>query len=170
MVAPALLDAFDAFMAARKRVVSADVPQRWTAGLIEHERIAKWPLEIDGELRGAQLAVIGFPRERELMFRVGILFPAMICRLDYTDEVHSNTARIAEDRVPPMIRGPHYHSWRLNRRFFKGVTQIPRLHNAESYGRTNSFDSALRWFCAETNIESLPASHRVELPFLERFL
>ena len=33
----------------------------------------KYPLEIEGEQRGAQLMIVGFPNEPPLKFRIGIL-------------------------------------------------------------------------------------------------
>jgi hypothetical protein len=116
--------------------------------------------------------VVSFPRERNLKFRLGILFPAMICRLDYTDETHTNSlSGVLLHAVPRTVTGPHYHSWPLNRRFFRGVTVAQKLHDAVPYnepGRT--FDAILRWFCADTNIESLPPGHLIALPAPELLL
>ena len=129
----------------------------------------KYPLEVGGELPGAQLMVVGFPRERGLKFRVGILFPTMIRRLDYTDETHTNSQYgIATMGLPDVVVGPHCHSWPLNRRFFRGVTVPPKLHDAIPYGEPGrSFDATLRWFCADTNIEALPANHAIGRPPVE---
>jgi hypothetical protein len=116
--------------------------------------------------------VVGFPREPVLKFRLGILFPAMICRLDYTDEWHVNSLDgVQAGHVPYAVEGPHYHSWKLNRRFFRGSTVPLRLHDATQYreqGRT--FDAVLRWFCADTGIESLPPNHQIALPPYELLL
>ena len=125
-----------------------------------------YPLEVGGELLGAQLMILCFPQERSLKFRLGLLYGGMVCRLDYTDETHPNTlGGQAEFGLPPVVIGPHYHAWPLNRRFFHGVTKAPKLHDACPYnepGRT--FDAVLRWFCRDTGIESLPANHRIALP------
>ena len=105
-------------------------------------------------------------RERNFKFRLGILFPAMICRLDYTDETHSNSiSGFLLRAVPYVVTRPHYHSSPLNRRFFRGITAPQTLHDAVPYnepGRT--FDAILRWFCADTNIESLPPGHPISVP------
>src|SRR5947209_6695359 len=146
-----IVGAIDTFMATPKRIVGYDSAAQWAPGFTPHEVVTKYPLEIDGELRGSQLMVVGFPRERSLKFRLGVLFPAMICRLDYTDETHTNSlAGYLAGRVPLEVQGPHYHSWPLNRQFFRGVTVPPKLHDAVLYnqpGRT--FDAILRWFCAD---------------------
>ena len=84
--------AVNAFLAAPKRIVGYDVLPLWAPAFVPGTVEMEYPLEIEGELRGAQLMIVGFPRERELKFRIGILFPAMICRLDYTDETHQNSA------------------------------------------------------------------------------
>lgn len=164
-----IVAAVDAFMATPKRIVGHDTAPQWGPGYSHHEVVVKYPLEIGGELRGSQLMVVGFPRQRDLKFRLGILFPAMICRLDYTDETHINSVSgFLSGRVPYKVTGPHYHSWPINKRFFRGPTVPPKLHDAVPYeeaGRT--FDAVLRWFCANTAIESLSPSHRIELPAYE---
>jgi len=159
-------------MASPKRIVGAEFAPQWGPGFTPHEVVAKYPLEIEGEMRGSQLSVVGFPHQRELKFRLGILFPAMICRLDYTDETHPNSIDGAmSGAVPPIVVGPHYHSWPHNRRFFRGVTKPPELHDAIPYpGNARTFDSVLRWFCADTNIESLPPGHAIALPPPDRFI
>ncbi|XSC46267.1 hypothetical protein ACF1BQ_010475 [Bradyrhizobium sp. RDT10] len=124
-----------------------------------------------GELTGAQLMVVGFPDAGFLKFRLGILFPGAVCRLDHTDETHPNAHRILEDNVPVMVRGPHYHSWRVNRRFCRAGNLPPKLHNAENFVTgARSFDAILRWFCAENNIVGIGPDHRIELPRPERLL
>ena len=98
-------------------------------GFTPYEQATKYPLQVEGELRGAQLMLVGSPRERDLKFRVGILFPAMICRLDYTDETHVNSSEgFLRDRVPKSVTGPHYHSWQLNRAPF------PQHEGAKAFG------------------------------------
>jgi hypothetical protein len=148
--------AVDAFMAAQKRILGHDNAPQWGPGFSPYEIVTKYPLEVEGELRGAQLMVVGFSRERNLKFRLGILFPAMICRLDYTDETHANSiSGFLMRALPYAVAGPHYHWWPLNRRFFRGVTVPPKLLDAMPYNEpARTFDAILRWFCAETNIES----------------
>jgi hypothetical protein len=157
---------FDAFMATIKRIRGSDSPPVWGPGFTRYEQQMLYPLEVAGELPGAHLSIIRFPRERALKFRLGLLYGGMVCRLDYTDETHVNSlAGAGSGIVPPVVSGPHYHSWPLNRRFFHGATKPPRLHDATPYNHSGrSFDGILRWFCADTMIESLPANHRIELP------
>lgn len=161
-----IVAAVDSFMAASKRIVGYDSAPSWAPGFSPHETVMKYPIEVDGELRGAQLMVVGFPRQRALKFRLGILFPAMICRIDYTDETHTNTVDgVMAGTVPAVVNGPHYHSWPTNRRFFRGVMTPPKLHDALPYtGAARTFDAVLRWFCADTNIASLPGNHSIGLP------
>jgi hypothetical protein len=165
-----LIAAADAFMATRKRILGAQSPPQWAPGFTSRELVTKYPLELSGELRGA-LMVVGFPHERALKFRLGILIPAMIDRLDHTDETHANSIDgVLTGAVPPVVTGPHHHSWPLNRRFFHGMTMSrpPKLYYAAPFtepGRT--FDAVLRWFCDDTNIEPLPTDHRIELPRAE---
>jgi hypothetical protein len=160
-----IVAAVTAYMAARKRIIGYDTAPTWGPGFSVHEVVMKYPLEVEGELRG-QLMVVGFPRERDLKFRLEILLPGPVCRLDYTDETHPNSLEgYTMGLVPLSVTGPHYHSWPVNQRFFRGVTKPPKLHDALPYdeaGRT--FDAILRWFCTDTNIESLPGGHLIALP------
>jgi hypothetical protein len=160
-----IVSAINDFMATPKAVLGVEGQPVWAPGWTEHERVMHYPIEVGGEFRGAQLMVVAFPRAPDLKFRLGILFPAMIARLDFTDETHPNSMGAVMDGLPSFVTGPHYHSWRVNSRFFHGVTKPPKLHNAEPFIEpVHSFDAALRWFCADTNINGLPANHRIELP------
>jgi hypothetical protein len=164
-VSAALLERIDTFMAMPKRVAGADSSPTWARSFSRYERQMDYPLEVAGELIGA-LRIVCFPQQQDLKFRLGLLYAGMICRLDYTDETHPNTIDgVRGCGLLPWLRGPHYHSWPLNRRFFQGVTKPPELHDATPYtegGRT--FDAILRWFCRDAGIESLPANHRIALP------
>ena len=159
------LGLLDTFMAAPKRIVGADTVPAYLPGYSRNERVAKYPLEIAGEQPGAYFSVTANPSKPPLFFRLQIMFPACLCRLDFTDEFHINSLRVPLDGVCYSVRGPHYHSWPINRRFYKSLDKPVELSNAEPLpdcGR--SFDAVLRWFCQDNKIESLPASHLIELP------
>ncbi len=163
--------AIDNFMAAPKRVVRPDGAGQWRrGGASEDERELQWPLEIDGEqIPDAFLKVVGWVRERTY-FRLMMLNPMAICPLDYTDETHGNPPPHM-DGIPPLVVGPHYHSWPINRRFFSQRDPPVELSNAISYpGGGQSFDAILRWFCHDVNIEPLPPGHLIGLPRLEQLL
>jgi hypothetical protein len=161
---PHFLRTIDAFMAAEKHLVGAEAPMVWQPGGNAYEMVIKLPIEVGGEFMGANLQVTGYPRERALKYRLGIIFPPAICRLDYvTDETHSNTRAVATDGIPGLVRGPHYHSWPLNRRFVQRINKTSRLCNAEEFNGPRTFDAGLRWFCGETRI-ILPPRHQIELP------
>ncbi len=164
------LSVVDKMMAASKLVAVPDSPPEWSKAWSEREPQAKLPLVIDGEVGLAQLLVVGRPDSPDLQFRLGILMFGCICRLDYTDEWHANSYAEGSDGLPPLVKGPHYHSWPRNRRFFRGLTAAPALRNAEPFEMMPSFDSALRWFCAETNILPLPHDHRIQLPLRTRLI
>ena len=160
-----MVAAITAYMAARKRVQGFDSAPTWRHGFSVHEAVMKYPLEVGGELTG-QLWVVGFPRANTLKFRLQRVLDAPLCRLDYTNETHPNSIDgYTNGLVPMFVTGPHYHSWPINPRFFRGATRPPKLHDALPYmepGKT--FDAVLRWFCTDTNIESLPGSHLIGLP------
>lgn len=160
-----LLSAIDAFVQSQKRIHGADRRYEWRPGYSQHEVVASFPLEFGGEMpKAARLEIVGFPRTTELKFRIALCYSAAICRLDYTDETHPNTHRKTEDKIPPHVTGPHFHSWALNRRFFKGASTPPKLHNAEPFTLEARFDSILRWFCDMAHIDQLPGGHLIELP------
>ena len=69
-----IVTAVDAFMVTPKRIAGHEVAPQWGPGRSHHERATRYPLEIDGELRGAQLLVVCFPHDRDLRFRLGLLF------------------------------------------------------------------------------------------------
>jgi hypothetical protein len=166
-----LLSAVDAFVSAPKRILGADEPYIWGNGYNPLEVKARFPIEVGGESPdAARLEIIGFPNASELKFRVSLCYSAAISRLDYTDETHPNTRRESGDSIPPLVTGPHYHSWALNRRFFKGVSKAPQLHNASEFLMRAQFGSILRWFCQEMNIDQPPGGHLIDLPRRERLL
>jgi hypothetical protein len=163
--------ALDKFMEARKTIRGAETGYAWSAGHNQYERQTSFPIEVGGELaEPARLLLVGFPQSRELKFRISLCFNAAICRLDYTDETHPNSQRAPTDNIPPSVTGPHYHSWRSNRRFFKGASKAPELHNAEPFTMDSSFDSILRWFCHDTNIDQLSGGHLIQLPPRDRLI
>ena len=89
----------------------------------------------------------------------------MISRLDYTDETNPNSiSGFLLRAIPYVVTGPHCHSSPLNRRFFRGITAPQTLHDAVPYNEPRrTFDAILRWFCAGTNIESLPPGPLISL-------
>lgn len=141
------------------------LPPRWEQGWEHQERYIILPIEIEGESTDCKRHVASLIDFEGEQFRIGLMTPFCIARLDFTQETHSNTVMIAEDHIPILVRGPHYHSWALNRRFFRSVTEAPRLRNASPFtAHHRSFDDILRWFLGEHGIESLPANHAVCLP------
>lgn len=166
-----MVAALDAFVEKRKRIHGAYEGYVWGPGYSQHERAVSFPIEVDGELsKPARLLIVGFPQSKEMKFRLSLCFGAAIARLDYTDETHPNTHRMLTDGIPPLVQGPHYHSWPLNRRFFRGAKTPPDLHNAATFTMQSSFDSILRWFCTDTNIDQLGGSHLIELPPRDRLI
>jgi len=162
---PSTLALLDAFMAADKRIIGADKEPPFQIGYSRFERVAKYPLEIAGEQPGAHFTVTCNPGRPPPFFRLQILFPAAVARLDFTDEYHVNSQREPLDGIGYSVRGPHYHSWPINRRFYKSISKPVELENAiplPDCGRT--FDAVLRWFCQDNKIESLPANHQIALP------
>jgi hypothetical protein len=166
-----LTEAVEAFLRARKSIHGAHESYNWGPGYNQFERKTSFPIEVNGELpQAARLELIGFPSAAILKFRLTLCFNCAVCRLDYTDETHLNTYATLADGIPNSVTGPHFHSWALNRRFLRGMSTAFELHNAEPFSKNVSFDSILRWFCQQTNIDSLGGSHLIELPPRDRLL
>ena len=161
----------EAFVREPKRILDADQPYEWRSGYSQYERMTSFPVEIGGEAPpAARFQLVGFPQAAQPKFRLLLCYNACIARLDYTDETHVNAHRMSADGIPPFVQGPHYHSWPLNRRFFRGASMAPELHNAELFTMQASFDSILRWFCQEVNIQPLNGGHLIALPQRDRLL
>lgn len=162
---PDLTKAIDAFVEVRKTILGANTGYSWGYGYSQNERVVRFPIEVDGQSSSAaRLEVVGFPQSNDLKFRLSLCWNAAVARLDYTDETHSNTLRQHDDQIPASVTGPHYHSWKLNRRFFIGAASIPKLQNAEPFIVHASFDSILRWFCHDLNISQPQGGHFISLP------
>ncbi len=166
-----LLRALDAFVLEPKRIIGATAPYSWGPGYSSVERMVEFPLEYRGEGdKAARLVLVGFPTARELKFRISLCYNAAICRFDYTDETHPNVLKLINDNLPPLVKGPHFHSWEINRRFFRGAATVPRLELAEPFSEPGGFDSLLRWFCSRTNIEQPVSGHYIRLPTRDTLL
>ena len=101
MTAPAdIASAIDRFLSTEKRAVGVEQPIAWVPGFNEHEMVIYVPLEIDGEQTGSKLMIVGFPLAQSLKFRIGVLFPGAVCRLDFTDETSLQQPRYRCGRHP----------------------------------------------------------------------
>ena len=165
----------DAFMGADKRIVNPHAQAQWDPHHIDGEKMMSWLLEIGGEIYPhARLAVTASSVPRDgMFFRLQVLCPMALCRLDYTDEIHSNPLTFDQPELPASVEGPHLHPWSLNRRYFEkpphnGIVQLRMAVPFEQ--PVHSFDAALRWFCNEARIEPLPPNHVIELPEPDQLL
>lgn len=162
------IEQLEAFMAGPKTVVTPHNQGDWKQAHNPNELRMSWPLEFDGEIQPhASLTIIGSAGERDF-YRIMVLCPFGVSRLDCTPESHMNSLSGQKLGLPDLVRGPHYHSWPINERFFKNMKDCSKLPDAEEFdiaGR--SFDSVLRWFCDDNGIQPLPASHVIELPVRE---
>ena len=144
-----------------------DMPQNWQPGreLGTDEYTLKIPLEVNGETGDQKLIITSYPNNESLKFAILITFEPAICRIDFdSSDIHTNTYKQEFDGIESVVRGPHFHSWRSNSRFFTASSKPIELHNAEKMPLSiHKFDQALRWFCDQNKI-ILPHTHRIELP------
>lgn len=163
----AFVEAVDAFMPLPKRLVGADAPT-WQSGRSADELRLKLPIQIGGELRGQHLVIKAFPNYHNLMFQMGISFDEkVVCRIDFElDGSHGNN--LNPGVLPSLIKGPHWHSWELNRDLVWSVLHHDKLQRATPFTETHKFDATLRWYCAKRNIAL--GHHGIEFPIRERLL
>jgi hypothetical protein len=169
------LPELDAFMAAQKRIVNPHVQTVWVPHHIAGEKIMSWLLEIGGEIHPhARIAVTASLIPRDAMFfRLQVLCPMALCRLDHTDEFHPNPLTCDVPGLPNSVEGLHLHPWVPNRRYFEvpphsGAVELRIAVPFEE--PVQSFGNALRWFCNQARIEPLPPNHVVELPDPDQLL
>ena len=163
------VQAVDAFMAANKVLVLGNSAPQWQQARDNAAKRLKMPLEVNDEQHGQFLLIDSFPNHQSLRFHLAIIFdnpaaPAdhgqVVCRLDFHHEaIHSNGFG---QSVPELVRGPHWHSWELNRHTIKRIDRHFDLHLAEEFTQARQFDAALRWYCKERNIQL--GAHQIELP------
>ncbi len=153
--------AVDAFMAAPKGLLGIQSPV-WQPSRDAYAVRLKLPIEIGGELSGQHLVIDACPNHDPRRFHIGIQFAdRVVCRLDYDPRAtHSN------DWAPtmePFVRGPHWHSWELNRQEFKALgVQPKKLKLAVAFTQAREFDACLRWYCNARNI--VLGAHSITYP------
>lgn len=160
------VEAVDAVIAAPKVLVGSESPV-WQPGRDADERRIKLPLEIDGEQRGSFLIVSAFPDRAVPGFCIGIAcFDKVIDRLDFEpDAAHGNPPN---EGLKPVVHGPHWHPWELNRLHVGPTRRFAKLRRAESFTAAQKFDATLRWYCGKRNIEI--GQHGIDLPRREKLL
>lgn len=156
--------AVDSFAPLQKRLVGAEIEPEWRRGRDVNERKLLLPIEAGGEQRGQSLLLLAYPNNHTLMFKIGIqFFDHVVCRLDFDLEaIHANNFRSFEDDLQRMIVGPHWHKWGINKGYVMSVGLPFKLHNAVPFDNHPRFDSALRTFCADWNIDL--GHHAIDLP------
>lgn len=136
---------------------SEDRCQRWTQ-----------PVEVNGEQPGIALVAKAY-NQTSLKFRILLVAPRCIWRLDFEDDEHINSLD-APDGPGLIIRSPHYHSWADNRHLAKPNSLPAKLPNARVLPPAiRSFDNAFWWFCAQTRI-SITSGDVPALPKKETLL
>lgn len=160
--------AADGFLATPKRLIGSTTPQDWQEGRSSGEGALtlKFPIEINGEQDVRhKLALTAYPNDEDLRFHIALIFQFAIFRLDFHSSAQHGNIDAVRLRLPlpGTVSGPHYHPWDYNKRLIRNVSEAFKLTIAVPLDENiRQFDSALRWFCAETNIEL--ANHEIQLP------
>lgn len=156
--------AVDAFVSARKTPVFGNTPLVWQVARDVYGYRLKLPVEIGGEQHPGQFLLIdAFPDRKPHEFMIMLLFADhAVCRLDFEPTaVHGNPMSAP---VQTIVRGPHWHSWELNRDRVKIISgKHFDLPVAISVTGPRNFDDALRFYCQERNIEL--GAHPIQFPY-----
>lgn len=143
----------------------------WQDAPYRGEQRIVMPLRIDGVSTGADLLITSYPFIGHTKFRIMINADKCVWRIDHVmDEPHINSFDKPPDLLEFDFNEPHYHSWQDNRRFCTHFSLPNELQNARIMpAHVRTFDSSLRWFCGETNIEQ-PPNGLIDLPPRRRLL
>ena len=156
----------DKVIASTKYLAGIGLPQRWQPNRDPNELSIKIPIEINGLQIGHKFVAVFEPASHTLKFSILIVVNEVcITRLDFDPTGgHTNSLLASQYGIPAVVSGKHFHRWVLNKRIVTAAGHLERLENAEAIpDRIRTFDSALRWFCGECNIQ-LPHNHAIELP------
>lgn len=158
--------AVDEFFPVPKALIGADSASTWTRGYgqanLEYKLLL--PIEVEGEQRGQYLMILAYPNNPTMMFKIGMkFFDHIVCRLDFELEAtHGNNFRSWGDGLPPVVVGPHWHKWSLNRTLVTSLGFPLQLHNAVPFEESKKFDATLRAYCSDWSINL--GRHAIELP------
>lgn len=162
--------AVDKFMLLDKRLVGAEENLSWPPGRDPDTFSLKLPLEVNGEQLGQSFIIVAYPQHPSLKFSIGINFEPMVCRLDFwPEDRHSNGLTATSNGLTPLITGPHYHPWEINKEHVESPNKGLKLQKAVPFTEARQFDAALRWFCGKNKI-LLPPKHTIELPQRSRLI
>lgn len=160
------IQSVDNFLAREKSIAGVGNPPQWQPNRdgVGHE--IRMPIEVGGVQYGDHLIIWCVPQAKAFHILISRL-DACVCRLDFDDlQGHTNTLFAADDGLPGIVSGRHFHRWSLNTRFVMANGSLEKLKHAEELPvKIRLFDQALRWFCHETNI-MLPHDHNITLPEL----
>lgn len=157
----------DSFFAKQKQVIGF-TNFIWQPGNAEYKKTVKFPIEVDSVQYGENL-IINAHTNTKGKYSILISHEFSYCRLDITpnEEIHNNGFN--PYNLPHHISGSHFHSWELNKNHIANFNKLSKLQYAEKFNETTKLMSALRWFCAKTNI-SLPFDASIELPQMEKLI
>jgi hypothetical protein len=158
----------DGFVDADKTLVG---DAGWVCDPNEDQCRLRFTIAVAGVPTSSTFEVIDFPLNDPRGWTFTLNLPPCVWRLDYIpwSQFHTNEVPDGHE-CPKLVRGPHFHPWRLNRQFHKGNVPPDRLPLALPLpSGIKSFKSSLDWFCAEVRITI--AKHQLpELPPARRLL
>jgi hypothetical protein len=144
-------EAIDDFVAADKTLVGDG---HWVCDPNENQCRLKYTIAVGGVPTSSTLEIIDYPYEEPRSFTITLNLPPCVWRLDFDPPHKTHTNDVPDfHECPRLVRGPHFHPWRLNREFLKGrrpPEELPRALPLTCGAK--SFQSALDWFCSETRI------------------
>lgn len=144
-------EAVDRFLSCDKTLVGDG---DWVCDPSDDECWLKFTIAVAGVPTQSTFEVVDYPVAQPRGFGMTLNVPPCVWRLDFDPPWKIHTNDVPEfHECQPLIRGPHYHPWHLNRRFHKGKNIPSELPLALPLDEgIKSFKSALDWFCAQVKI------------------
>jgi len=141
----------EAFLAGAPRHV-LPVPGTWGDGNRDGESRMRLPISVDGEIGQFEIELIVAPNSESPGLRIVLMCGRAFWRLCLNPEPHTNSLNRPID-LPPMVDGPHQHTWPDNRMFGAPGALPQKLRNARILPvEIDTNEKAFGWFLPQVNI------------------
>ncbi|MGB7974498.1 MAG: hypothetical protein WCF81_09145 [Roseiarcus sp.] len=128
---------------------------------------AVWPIaNPDGVVETGQVRVRSSPASDKPFSIVLIFQDNCVFRVDFVDKsiCHINPLSAVSAGLPPLVCGPHCHTWDANRVHLMGAGDWELRLREPLAPQIRKFEQAFVWFAQQVNISLLPRDRLFELP------
>ncbi len=153
-----IVDFVDRYLSTEKTL--ADVRAEWQRLPNQEEMDWRHPILFDDEVVGSLFAKVKPHLES---FGIGLLIQdSCVARIDHGPSLyHMNAGTRLPIEIDRVVRGPHYHTWDLNKAFVRGAQLPPKLAwavelsgkvNVDSLDAEVLFVRCFRHFCGDIGL------------------